>query len=74
MKRFLHKLIDVICFIVGPTTLAVGLFNFVWTLAAFGGAFAPREHVSIGIGVALIAAGFLRLHWLRTERQSGNQP
>jgi len=52
----------------------VGLFNFVWTLAAFGGAFAPREHFSIGIGVALIAAGFLRLHWLRTERQSGNQP
>ena len=74
MKRFLHKLIDVICFVVGPTILAVGLFNFVWTVAVHGGEFAAHEHFSIGVGVALIAVGFLRLHWLRNERQSDNRP
>jgi hypothetical protein len=74
MKRGVHKLIDVICFVVGPTILAVGLFNFAWTIVAYGGESAPREHFSVGIGVALIAVGFLRVHWLRSDRQSGNRP
>jgi hypothetical protein len=74
MKPVFHKLIDVICFVVGPTILAVGLFNFAWTIATLGGEFAAREHFSIGIGVALIAVGLLRLHWLRNDRQLGNRP
>lgn len=69
MKRFFPRAVDVLCFVVGPTILAVSLFHFARTALYYENPLVSDERFGIGLGVALIAFGFLRVHWARHENK-----
>ena len=69
MKRLVRRAIDVLCFVVGPTIVAVSLFRFAWTVLYSEYPLVSNESFNIGLGVALIAFGFLRMYWSRRANE-----
>lgn len=68
VKPLIRKLLDILCFVVGPMILTTSLLDFMqW--AAYQPLMAD-ERFGVGLGVALIAFGFLRIYWSRHEQQS----
>jgi hypothetical protein len=66
---FFTKLLDVICFVIGPTILVASIFNFDFREATGDNSIAVAyiygndARASIAIAVALISFGILRRNW-----------
>ena len=68
VKRIIRRALDILCFVIGPTILVISLLDFVQQVAHHP-SFAD-DRFGVGIGVALITFGFLRMYWSRHERNS----
>lgn len=67
MKNIFTKLIDIICFVIGPVVLVVNLISFENNMLAESLIYYPKSvRAGIGLGVALIAIGFLMKYWKKT--------
>lgn len=66
------KIVDIICFVIGPLLLVIFLFGFEHR-GLIGSGYAnplyyPLEsRIGIGIGVVLICIGFLRRYWRKKD-------
>lgn len=66
VKKY-SKIIDVICFVIGPFITVLSIFSFSPSHRGLGGSrggyYSDESKIGIGIGVALICIGILRKHW-----------
>ena len=65
----LSKLLDVIFFVIGPVVLIVNVFNFGHN-GRRGSIYIEYDAgalIAIGVGVALIAFGLLRIYWNKNK-------
>ena len=64
-SRQRHRLLDVICFVLGPVLVVVNLLYFFASKKRYdtSGLLVGAELYWIGVGVALIALGMLRRYW-----------
>jgi hypothetical protein len=66
---FEKKLLNVICFIIGPALLTANIFGFGFREAvgdnsiAVAYVYSSEARTGIAIGVALVAGGLLRKYW-----------
>ena len=68
MKPLLNKLIDVSCFIAGPVLLAVNVVSFEASDYSDSAIYYPSDaRFGIGLGIALIAFGILRIYWRKNN-------
>lgn len=66
--NYLKKLLDVICFVFGPSLLIISIFSFdhkgLTGMEGSNPLYYPVESIAgIGIGAAFICLGFLRRYW-----------
>lgn len=71
MKTLFNKFIDVVCFILGPFILVINIVNFENDDLLYGAIYyyhySQSTRLAIGLGVALIAFGLLRIYWRRNK-------
>ena len=70
MKKFLSRLFDLICFVVGPMLAAYHIFNFYYSYSELSGGkfyYSDDSKLFIAIGVALTCIGFLRKYWTKKD-------
>ena len=70
--NYFKKMLDVICFVLGPLILIISIFSFDHKgLIGMGGPnpiyYSVESLAGIGIGAALICIGFLRIYWRKGE-------
>jgi hypothetical protein len=66
--KILSKIIDTICFGIGPFLTAYMIFNFKYSSFNQGNYYYSNESkFCIGMGVALISVGLLKRYWEKTE-------
>ena len=72
MKK-VSKAFDVICFVIGPFITIVSLLGFRGSTLGFSGGgvryyYSLESKIGIGIGVALICVGGLRIYWQKKNK------
>lgn len=65
MKKAFMKLIDLICFVLGPALIISNIINF--NHGYSGLTYSEEARINIGIGVALVAFGLLRKYWAKKD-------
>ena len=64
MKRLLGRLFDLLCFVLGPVLIVVGLLDFSYRRDSYY--YSDDTAIVVAVGVALVCLGFLRRHWTRS--------
>ncbi len=71
MNKIKNKLVDILCFIIGPMIIAYNLFDFRFGQYlghdAFRYYYMEDTQIFIALGVALVCWGFLRLYWKKNK-------
>jgi hypothetical protein len=63
MMHLLHKVFDLVCFVIGPIVLVFNLFSF----GPYSFSYGESERLGITIGVGLISLGFLSRRWSKKD-------
>lgn len=66
VKKLFGKVVEVICFVLGPTLIITNVLDFEVTYRGLI-SYHKDTRANIGIGVALVAFGVLRRYWSKKE-------
>lgn len=64
MKIFFARVLDFVCFVVGPTMFVANVLDY--GRKGYSG----DASFFAGIGVGLVAFGILRIYWARTQKKA----
>ena len=75
MNKIINKLVNILCFIIGPMIIAYNLFDYrigpgrikTGEKPAFFYYYKEDTQILIAIGVALVCWGFLRIYWKKNN-------